>query len=741
MKFVWLFQCAKILKKTSHGSIGLNIMTIAESLHFSHFLCMMKQGIGLLLTLGMHCSCLLAQEYHAVDYGRTGQIPALLQGFSAHEDDISAEAEAGWIRWMGASTAPERSSPLPLGFTISIGGTNHTHVRAASNGYITFDTSAPVAPVLGASTLPLAALPSPSLYFGGLYLSGSNDRLLYRTVGTAPNRALWIKWYSASGPIPGNTYTYAAAVIMENGTLWTGLLHTGSAGPAYQAPELSFGFQLSASKAFQMEGSPAITADSGMYGPGSADNRYTAYIPGGQSSWDAQWIEVPKRIYATRGRVAVFEARMANVGSRSFSNVELEYRLKGQAGIVKQSVIVSLDSINRVGVLRDTLPQFADTGIYELEVRFSSLDGNIAAASRPVTLDLMLDQGKRVPRRGLVEMQTASWCATCPAYFQQVRELESKYQAVSLFHHVGDGMAHDSFKNLGAETVPAFAVNGTFSLQADTAAWIQSLKQQMMDGAPCSLKVLKTELSALNELRFEVETRFEDLYLGDLRLFVALRERTVRGGGLPFDQFIAQEITTNPNAPYYQFPNQTGGFKHPDVAWVFLTPYGGMRNYIPTGANRSGALFTKSFSFNLPSITSVFIPAGAPYSDANANAFGRYKPAETDIVAVLWDHSNPLKPEVIQATVQPLWDAANGWADNQEAQGFDIWPNPASARLHVYFPPGFAAREFTLLDVSGRVCMQGTAVQREHVLDVSALKPGVYWLRVGSAARKLVVAP
>jgi hypothetical protein len=96
---------------------------------------------------------------------------------------------------------------------------------------------------------------------------------------------------------------------------------------------------------------------------------------------------------------------------------------------------------------------------------------------------------------------------------------------------------------------------------------------------------------------------------------------------------------------------------------------------------------------------------------------------------------------VIQATVQPLWDAANGWAENQEAQGFDIWPNPASARLHVYFPPGFAAREFTLLDVSGRVCMQGTAVQREHVLDVSALKPGVYWLRVGSAARKLVVAP
>lgn len=741
MKFVWLFQCAKIVKKTSQGSIGLNIMTITDSLRCSHFLCMMKQGIGLLLALGMHCSSLLAQEYHVVDYGRSGQIPALMQGLSASEDDISAETEAGWIRWMGSATAPERSSPLPLGFSVSIGGTSYTHVRAASNGYITFDTSAPVAPILGAATLPLAALPSPSLYFGGLYLSGSNDRLLYRMVGTAPNRALWIKWYSASGPVPGNTYTYAAAVIMENGTLWTGLMHTGSTVATYKAPELSFGFQLSATKAYQMEGSPAITADSGMYGPAAADNRFAAYIPGAQSSWDAQWIEVPQSIYATRGKPAVFEARIANVGSRSFSRVGLEYEYQGQTGSVKQTVFVSLDSLNRVGMIRDTLPQAADTGIYQLQVRFSSLDENPAAAPRPVSFGLILDQGNRVPRRSLVEMQTASWCATCPAHFQHIQLLEKKHQAVSLFHHVGDGMAHDSFRNLGSETVPAFAVNGHLGMQADTAAWIQMLQQKLAQGAPCSLKVLKAEFSASNELRFEVETKFEDLYQGDLRLFVALRERTVRGGGLPFDQFIAPEITTDPTSPYYQFPNQTGGFKHPDVAWVFLTSYRGTRSYMPAGVYRKGAVFNRSYSYTLPSVTSVFIPAGAPYSDANANAAGRFKPAETDIVAVLWDHSNPLKPEVLQATVQPLWDAASGLEPEQSLTSFDMWPNPAGKLVHLYFPSGFTAQDFTLLDVSGRVCMQGTATQRDHALDVSALKPGIYWLRAGSAARKLVVAP
>ncbi|MEN9510552.1 MAG: Secretion system C-terminal sorting domain, partial [Bacteroidota bacterium] len=401
----------------------------------------------------------------------------------------------------------------------------------------------------------------------------------------------------------------------------------------------------------------------------------------------------------------------------------------------------SLDSLNRVGMIRDTLPQPADTGIYQLQVRFSSLDENPAAASGPVSFGLILDQGNRVPRRSLVEMQTASWCATCPAHFQHIQQLEKKHQAVSLFHHVGDGMAHDSFRNLGSETVPAFAVNGHLGMQADTAAWIQMLQQKLAQGAPCSLKVLKAEFSASNELRFEVETKFEDLYQGDLRLFVALRERTVRGGGLPFDQFIAQEITTDPTSPYYQFPNQTGGFKHPDVAWVFLTSYRGTRSYMPAGVYRKGAVFNRSYSYTLPSVTSVFIPAGAPYSDANANAAGRFKPAETDIVAVLWDHSNPLKPEVLQATVQPLWDAASGLEPEQSLTSFDMWPNPAGKLVHLYFPSGFTAQDFTLLDVSGRVCMQGTATQRDHALDVSALKPGIYWLRAGSAARKLVVAP
>jgi hypothetical protein len=162
---------------------------------------------------------------------------------------------------------------------------------------------------------------------------------------------------------------------------------------------------------------------------------------------------------------------------------------------------------------------------------------------------------------------------------------------------------------------------------------------------------------------------------------------------------------------------------------------------MPAGVFRKGAVYNRSFSYTLPPVTSVFIPAGAPYNDANANAAGRFKPAETDIVAVLWDHSNPLKPEVLQTTVQPLWDAANGLASKQEAPVFDMWPNPAGKLVHLYFPTGFTAQDFALLDVSGRVCLQGTAVQREYVLDVSAMKPGVYWLRVGSVARKLVVAP
>ncbi|MBU6324037.1 MAG: hypothetical protein KJS92_00995, partial [Bacteroidetes bacterium] len=252
------------------------------------FLCKVKQFISLILVSGVLFSGALAQQYHVVDYGRTGPIPAFMQGFSASEEDISAEAEAGWRQLMGSATAPERSVPLPLGFSLTLNGTEYTHVRAASNGYITFDTAAAVYAASGAASLPIAALPSPALYFGGLSLSGSNDRLLYRYSGSAPNRALMLKWYSATA---GSAFVYASAVIMENGTLWTGLMYVGSNTATYKAPVLSLGFQLSASEAYMMPGSPNIAPDSALYGASAADNHYAAYIPGVAPAYDAQWLQ------------------------------------------------------------------------------------------------------------------------------------------------------------------------------------------------------------------------------------------------------------------------------------------------------------------------------------------------------------------------------------------------------------------------------------------------------------------
>ncbi len=714
-------------------------MTLSVSFHAIAFLCRVKQLISLITAIVTLLSGATAQQYHLVDYGRSGPIPFLMQGFSVAEDDVSAEADAGWNFWLGAATAPERSTPLPLGFSLTLNGNAYTHVRAASNGYICFDTAAAVFSGSGAASLPIATLPSPALYFGGLSLSGSNDRLLYRYTGTAPNRALMLKWYSATS---GKAYVYASAVIMEQGMLWTGLMHVGSNTPAYQAPVLSLGFQLSGTEAYMMPGSPNITPDSALFSSSASDNHYVAYVPGVQPSADAQWIQWPGKIYATLGKPALFEARIANTGIRTLSKVSLEYNILGQPGTWKQTIPVLLDSVNRVGVLRDTLPQPSDTGVYVLEVRFSSFNGVPVSTPWQLSPVYILDGGKRTKRRSLAEMQTASWCAVCPAHFSDLRNLEARHQAVSLFHHTGDGMAHDSFSNLGTLEVPSFSLNGVTAKKADTAAWIKNIQEATAIGAPCTLKVTKAALSGSNVLSFDVETRFTDIYQGDLRLMVALRERTVRGGGLPFDQFIAAEITANPNSPYYKYPSQTGGFKHPDVAWRFLTPYRGTQTYMPAGQFYSGTSYARSFSMPLPAVTSILIPTTAPYPDANSNAAGRYKPAETDIVAVLWDHSNPLQPQVLQAAVQPLWDAVNSSAEHQETAGFMMWPNPASNNVFLYFPATVGGCfAYEMLDASGRVCFAGTAAQREHMVDVSRLKPGVYWVRACGKAQKLVLAP
>lgn len=69
-----------------------------------------------------------------------------------------------------------------------------------------------------------------------------------------------------------------------------------------------------------------------------------------------------------------------------------------------------------------------------------------------------------------------------------------------------------------------------------------------------------------------------------------------------------------------------------------------------------------------------------------------------------------------------------------------LWPNPADARATVQLTGATAGGVVTLLDATGRVVGRAAADKAGNaVLATAALVPGVYTVRVGSAARRLVI--
>ena len=72
------------------------------------------------------------------------------------------------------------------------------------------------------------------------------------------------------------------------------------------------------------------------------------------------------------------------------------------------------------------------------------------------------------------------------------------------------------------------------------------------------------------------------------------------------------------------------------------------------------------------------------------------------------------------------------------ADGLLAYPNPATGRLFVRLTPG-PARTLRLLAADGRPVRQWPTTGGTQPLDLAGLPAGVYWLRAGAAARRVVV--
>lgn len=110
------------------------------------------------------------------------------------------------------------SAPLSIPFAFEFWGQPVTQLLVSNNGLITFDTTATGTPPDVGATLPDARLPNNTICaiwssFTATPPTGSGDDVDWKVLGTAPDRQLWIKYYSFE--VDTATFYYWGCVLEE----------------------------------------------------------------------------------------------------------------------------------------------------------------------------------------------------------------------------------------------------------------------------------------------------------------------------------------------------------------------------------------------------------------------------------------------------------------------------------------------------------------------------------------------
>ncbi len=191
-----------------------------------------------------------------------------------------APGTAGWTTCgLAGSLAANAWSPaITLPFAFDFYGTPVTQFKVSANGLLTFDATVTGTPPNVNGNLPDASLPNNTICamwdeFTSAPPLGANDIVYYRVFGTAPNRQVWVYWYSYEIGNPSLSFNYWAAVLEETTNKVYVIDTYGNTTPLLST---TVGVQLNSTTATQFGVNNIPQAGNGT---GLADNDVWTFLP------------------------------------------------------------------------------------------------------------------------------------------------------------------------------------------------------------------------------------------------------------------------------------------------------------------------------------------------------------------------------------------------------------------------------------------------------------------------------
>ncbi len=644
------------------------------------------------------------------------------------EYSVGGGLPASWtIIQSGLVTLPVWSAVQNLPFAFDFNGSPVTSYKVSTSGVLTFTTTASAVPSSMNTTLPNVNIPANSICIWGLSGKGSNDNIVTKTFGTAPNRQVWISFNDYSLQTLFNSHYTYWSIVLEETTNHIYIVDQRKSSGLTTA--LTLGLQVNSSTAYSISGSPTINAAS-TDNPARTDNVFYTFEPGTKPNRDIKGLQIllADIIAANNGPFAV-KFVYENLGSDTITSLDLKYGNPASGNTT--ATITNLSILPwQIDTLEHPVAWSPAPGLLTLMAWAENLNG--AADEVPgndtaiKVLTIIAQSAIRVP---LLESFTSSTSTASKSFNATIES--TLYTHPSPVVHIKypmnwPGTGDPYFTNEGGTRRQFYAVSTLPNLQIDGKDW----SNYNYNLNPSTLSSLANKMTLLNlEASFYTTGQtvcasitidpLIDMNNADVTLYVAVYEKKTinnikTSGDTEFYHVMKKML---PNANGTQISSLTSGVQHHEnFCFTFVGSY-----ILPPNAN----------------------------SPVNLNTNHTIEEF-SDLGVVAWLQNNTTK-EVLQAAeaADSTSSSTFGTIEN-EKQNFtvSVFPNPTSGEVFIQLTvAGNLPLEIDLMSLTGQHLLRQkhANVSGNVLLPVALpqLSAGVYLLnlRVGdkTISQKLLI--
>ncbi|MBK7683281.1 MAG: Omp28-related outer membrane protein [Bacteroidetes bacterium] len=540
-------------------------------------------------------------QYYYVPYQNAGINPGGLN--SDGEFPFAAGLDPSWTVVQGPSVTPVWSPLVTLPFAFNFNGAPVTQCKVSNSGVLTFNTSAVTVPGFLTATLPNANVPDNSVCVLGIRGTQTNDNVVSKTFGVAPNRQFWCM-FSSFSTSNASVWTYWSIVLEES----TNNIYIVDQRHNFNI-NVSAGIQLNATTAFPIVGSPTLNPIAGTDAT-PVDNSYYQYIYGTQVAIQSKLSSIILDKYLIVPGQVFIEGSVLNLGATPITNMDIKYESNGT---------VYTSSISGLNVISNTSYSFIHNTPLSIPV----------AAAYPVKIwvDVIGDADHsddtlnavvtglsfQTTKRVLIEEATGTWCGWCPRGAVYTEQIDTVHlgSAIVVAVHNSDPMTDAVYD--GAMNNPNLiggypsGLVDRVDLDVDPTNFGASYINRINDVSPADVGVSAYFNSVSRQVDVVVSATFAAELTGNYRLNAILVEDNVIGTNAGYNQANYYSFQTN-NQPLvgagHNWQTETDPVPFSSMVYNFvgrniMGGFDGQAGSVPSTVT-SGTTYSYTFSTTIP---------------------------------------------------------------------------------------------------------------------------------------------